>query len=247
MSCAAATSLSEIAWRIWVSQKSNQIKSYEEFPWLLNTSLTYITVYWVLSQLLLLPRLWIVNIFHCLKLCAIDLKTRLERLRREVSSPTEIKNTLHRFQQLESLIADYNQIFGLYNVVDFLSLTIAITVTLFQIIDYLLKFNIAPAMVYLAPLGLNVVVLFQMFDEANSIELEAGRCVSILRDIPSQSIIEADELDQVSMHVNKFLLKPLRITPGAFFHVNRKTLASIASVITTYLVVLIQFYNADPA
>ncbi|CAL8118168.1 unnamed protein product [Orchesella dallaii] len=226
-------------------------KPMKEWPWVVYFSPIFVAAYWVLNHLLLLlPRLWIVNLFNCLKLCSIDLKTRVEHLKKGILSPTDFNSILNRFQRLEEFVKLYNDVYGWYNAVDIINLTVAITLMLFQIVDFLLDFHFSGAYTFLFPLGLNVIVLFEMFDEANSFELETKKCASILRQIPcvisdfEGNVTVNGELE-VLMLANKFFVQPLAITPGSFFKMNRGSLASIASVITTYLVVLAQFYSGD--
>ncbi|CAL8118170.1 unnamed protein product [Orchesella dallaii] len=220
-------------------------KSLDEWPLVAYMSPFFAAIYWAFSYLTLLPELFIVTTFHCFRLLCIDLKLRLEHSQRQIMQSKDVANVLGRFQRLEALVADYNEGFGWYNVVHVLSSSITITVTLFHLIDHLLKLKFSSAAAFLAPLGLQTYILFYVFDEANNFEMEAKKCASLLKQVSCQNVVET-ELVTVSTQLNKSLvLQSLSIIPSSIFHVNRATLTAIASTITTYLVVLVQFYSGD--
>ncbi|CAL8118146.1 unnamed protein product [Orchesella dallaii] len=161
-----------------------------------------------------------------------------------VSCPDELDMAVERFRELEFLTHEFNDAFGIIIAMGFLSLCLTVLISLFEVVLYVLELDAGVGFSYVLQLFLTVLILFVICDAANTFEIQIKRCLSNLKELPRKcpNISKVVSM-QISLLVAKNLCQPLIISPGSLFQINRRTLTAIISTITTYMVVLVQFYK----
>ncbi|CAL8118102.1 unnamed protein product [Orchesella dallaii] len=228
----------------------NSIQKSWDFIILIKYSLATFSLVWSAGSSIIyfLERLYLITFIKGFKICALLLNQMVGSNCRENRAycEREMITVLSSFRRLESLTDEFNDTFGYIFALDLLALFMAILIITFQMIIFLISGNITNGLGYSLPVTIQLFVLVLICDAANEFEIQARKCTSNLKNISSRwEKIPRHSIIQITMQVTKGLVQPIVINPGSLFRINRRSLTSIASSVTTYMVVLVQFYQGD--
>ncbi|CAL8118158.1 unnamed protein product [Orchesella dallaii] len=159
-------------------------------------------------------------------------------------SDESIQRLLSNFRKQEELTIQMKDAFGWCLAVDVVLIIITIITALFSVVVFLVHNEINAAVSFGMPLILHVIILFELFNAGYGFESECRKSAVLLKDIPTKELGRGSRT-QILMQQAMLLSQPFGVTPGSFYHANRRTLTGIASAINTYVIVLVQFHNEE--
>ncbi|CAL8118072.1 unnamed protein product [Orchesella dallaii] len=182
----------------------------------------------------------------------------------------KLNKILEMYRGMESLLGEFNELYTCHMLIGILSV---LTVMLLALFHFFVKMNgemDRDALVFAIEAGLHIWVLNSLGTSATDMATEAESCIIALRDVPLGTI-DLELKRKIMLHFQQALAVPLVVAPGHFFSLNRKMLTSakecasvlkkipfekasknyeglktaIASAVTTYLLVLVQFQHDE--
>ncbi|CAL8118184.1 unnamed protein product [Orchesella dallaii] len=220
--------------------------------------LSFFTAYWHGALFLrLFTRIWVISLIRCMTIGILALKIEIRDLTEaetdwrskleiiKLESSVKIRNTLQKFRVMETLVEEFNSLFGIFISVGILSVIVTLLINVFEMILHLRHGGVAHSLGFATSVVVHIVVLYFICRSAGELEFEAKDCIMMLQDSSYKNEREFDEFGEM-LHYTKALLQPVQISPGYFFNLNLKTMLSIAGSITTYMIVLVQFHTSEP-
>ncbi|CAL8118076.1 unnamed protein product [Orchesella dallaii] len=193
----------------------------------------------------LFTRIWIISIIRILTVGLRSLKLQIEQAYR-VGNPKTVESVLLKFRRFESVVEEFNDLFSLFiSIGGILSIVLTLIMNLLEAGLYLKHVDFGNGISFIFAGSVSAAAVYGLCWSANELEMEGIKCTALFRDFSFSKRNESME-KLVTLHYLKALLQPLKISPGSYFILNLRTLTSIAGVITTYMIVLIQFHLAEP-
>ncbi|CAG7733891.1 unnamed protein product [Allacma fusca] len=156
-----------------------------------------------------------------------------------------VNTSIDSYYTVDELLSNFNYVFGRTLMTTILVCIVMLLTNTFFIFMWVHKegmiMNICCSII---PMIIFSMELFLLTSVAENLHTEADKIFAILNDLPFDCI-SPETLSKIQLLALKITSTPPRIEPCRFFRINRSLITSILSALTMYLIVLVQFENAD--
>ncbi|CAL8085639.1 unnamed protein product [Orchesella dallaii] len=157
---------------------------------------------------------------------------------------------LKEYQEIQVYLKEFHALFGAQLVNLCFTAVVPLGNVVFQVVKCFREDGIETwelsTLASLVPYILSgMTTFFILCDAATSMTTEATNCMYNLRQIPCISEMPVDKQQNILLFYTLTISKPPRISPGSFFYLGRHILSPVLGLITTYMIVILQFRSQE--